>query len=118
MGYVFRHGKRIEVETAYPVIPQTRRKSFEPQWVKLPRHWYTALKRSKSASTYELALAILWEAFKDRNRTHGRVVILSTEITQMPGNSRRRATEELVKFGLIQIEEQASGKRATKVRLR
>jgi len=72
MGYVMRHGRRIEVVTINPdpcPIPKRRRKSFEPWFVKLPRHWISALRRSKSARTYELAHIILWEAFKNERGT-------------------------------------------------
>jgi hypothetical protein len=76
----------------------------------------TALRRTKSASTYELALAILWEAFKDRNRSGGKVVTLSTEVTQMPRNTKIRAAQELAEFGLIAIEQR--GNQTMKAHLR
>jgi hypothetical protein len=81
-----------------------RRKSFEPLFVQIPRHWISALGRSSSANTYRLALLILWEAFKDRRR-NGRVT-LSAKVTGMSATSRRRAAIELVELGLITIENQ------------
>ena len=107
MGYVMRHGRRIEVVTINPdpcPIPKRRRKSFEPWFVKLPRHWISALRRSKSARTWELAVIILWEAFKDKRGTGE--VILSSQVTGMPGSTRRRAARELVELGLITVAEE------------
>jgi hypothetical protein len=71
-------------------------------WVKLPRHWITGLKRSKSVHTYELAHLILWEAFKDKRRTGE--VTLSTELTGMSRETKTRAAEELVELGLIRLK--------------
>ena len=82
---VLSHGKRIEVETlddpsttngagffekfkskrgkASP--KQKRRKHFKVDWAKFPNHWRETLKRANSAGkTYELAVAILFEAFR------------------------------------------------------
>ena len=101
MEYVLRHGRRIEVATVNP-DPRQRRKPFEPLFVKFPRHWISALKRSKSVHTYELALIILWEAFKDKRRTGE--VILSSQVTEMSGSTRRRAARELVELGLIRLK--------------
>jgi hypothetical protein len=61
MEYEMRHGRRIEVVTINPDPNpgQKRRwKSFEPLFVKFPRHWISALKQSKSVHTYELTLII------------------------------------------------------------
>jgi hypothetical protein len=101
MEYVMRHGRRIEVATVNPDSRQ-RRKPFEPLFVKLPRHWISALKRSKSVRTYELALIILWEAFKDKRGTGE--VVLSSQVTEMSGSTRRRAARELVELGLIRLK--------------
>ena len=114
MGYVMRRGRRIEVVTTNPdpsPVPKRGRKSFEPSFVKLPRHWISALKRSTSARTYELANIILWEAFKDRRGTGE--VILSSRVTGMPASTRQRAGRELVELGLITlVEEQTRALRA------
>jgi hypothetical protein len=97
-----RHGRRIEVVTVDPnPVPRKRRRWFEPLWVKLPRHWFTALKRSESVNTYRLAHLILWEAFKDKHRTGE--VILSTEATGMSRATKIRAAEELAELGLIRL---------------
>lgn len=83
-------------------------KSFEPLWVKLPRHWFTALLNTNSANTYRLAHLILWEAFK-RKYTGGEIV-LSTQVTKgMPRNSKIRAAEELSELGLIRIVKREEG---------
>ena len=107
MAYVMRHGRRIEVVTINPdpsPVQKRRRKSFELWFVKLPRHWISALKRSKSARTYELAHIILWVAFKDKRGTGE--VILSRQVTGMPASTRQRAARGLVELGLITITEE------------
>ena len=58
---------------------------------------------SKSANTYRLALLILMEAYRDK-RGNGRIN-LSTQVTGIPGSTRRRAARELVQLGLITLEE-------------
>ena len=70
----------------------------------VPRHWISALKRSKSARTWELAVIILWEAFKDKRGTGE--VILSRRVTGMPASTRQRAARELVELGLITLAEE------------
>src|SRR6516162_11419909 len=109
-----RHGRRIEVVTINPdpsPALKRRRKSFEPWFVKLPRHWISALRRSKSAHTWELAVIILWETFKDKRGTGE--VILSNRVTDMPASTRQRAARELVELGLITlVEEQTRALRA------
>jgi len=105
MGYVMRHGRRIEVVTINPdpsPVLKGRRKSFEPRFVKLPRHWISALRQSKSARTWELAVIILWEASKDKRGT--REVILSNQVTEMPASTRQRVAMELVELGLIRLK--------------
>lgn len=82
------------------------REPFVAEWVKLPRRWVKALRRTKSAATYQLAHAILFEAFKqDQFGRVGREVVLSSAVTKMPKETRRRATKELVKLGLIEVEQ-------------
>ena len=106
MGYVIRHGRQIEVETMQlPSRPQ--RKTFEPRFVQVPRHWISALGRSKSVNTYPLALLILFAAFKNSQR-NGEVT-LSTAMTRMSRNTKVRAARELADLGLIQLLESEAG---------
>jgi hypothetical protein len=103
MGYVMRHGQRIEVTTLNPdPTPRRRRKLFEPEFIRLPLHWIVALRQSRSVNTHRLALLILDETFRDRRRTGE--VTLSTKITGMPHESKRRSAEELAKLGLIRLK--------------
>jgi hypothetical protein len=76
-------------------------KAFKAEWVKFPSAWREALRRAKCVATYDLAITILFEAFK-RERINGEIV-LSAEITKLPRNTRRRATRELVKLDLIKL---------------
>jgi hypothetical protein len=105
MAYVTRHGRRIEVITINPdpsPIPKRRRKSFEPWFVKLPRHWISDLERATGINTYRLAHRILWEAFKNERGTGE--VILSSRVTGMSRETKARAARELVELGLIRLK--------------
>jgi hypothetical protein len=92
---------------------KSRQPAFEPRWVKLPLRWIKALRRSRSASTYQLALTILVEAFKKEQI--GREIVLSTEVTGMPSSSRTRAVAELIELGMIRIKQ--NGKQAIRDRI-
>jgi hypothetical protein len=111
--YVWRHGKRIEVETMnldHLAPPRKRkRKPFKAHWVQMPRWWLEVLQdASASGSAYQLALVVLAEEFK--RRYVGGEVVLSSEVTRMPHSTRIRAAKELVELGLISVE--WDGKRA------
>jgi hypothetical protein len=103
VNYVMRHGRRIEVVTINPdVAAPKRRRSFEPKWVKLPRHWISSLGSSKSVNTYRLAHLILMEAYRD---TQGDGWInLSTHVTGMPRSTKGEAARELAELGLISLK--------------
>lgn len=96
--------------------PQRARKEpFIADWARFPAAWREALHQAKSAgTTYDLALVILFEAFK-RERIDGEIV-LSADLTRMSRFTRRRATKELVELGLIKIRRQ-SGNQAYRVSL-
>ena len=84
---------------------------FKPQWLKLPARWVEALRRSKSASTYQLALTVLLEAFKREQL--GEEIVLSMKTTRMPSSTRARAVRELVKLGLITVKR--DGRQAVRI---
>jgi hypothetical protein len=87
-----------------------RRKSFRAFWVKLPRSWITALRRSRSVHTYELALTILLEAYERQTDT----ITLSGEATLwMSRATKARAARELEEFGLVQVK--GEGRQALKI---
>jgi Fic family protein len=112
---VFRHGKRIETIELVPSSPprqKRRRKLFEAQFVRVPKGWVATLSQTKSVGTYQLALVILDKEF-ERQQT-GREIVLSAQVTRMPQTTRRRATQELVSLGLIQLKP-GSGRDAPKV---
>jgi Fic family protein len=93
------------------MAPKKKRKPFKAEWVKLPMRWAKALRRSKRVSTYQLAVAILFEAFK-RNHVGGEIVLSST-MTGMSRETKRRAANELVELGLIKLKQ--DGKAALRV---
>jgi hypothetical protein len=105
MNYVMRRGRRIEVDALSPhpkVLAKAKRKYFWARWVKLPRHWITALASSKSASTHQLAHWILLVDNEDKRGTG--VVTLSRSMSRgMSGTTRRRAGRELIELGLITL---------------
>ena len=110
---VWRHGKRIEVETMnldhLTPARKRKRKPFKAHWVQMPRWWLEVLQdASASGSAYQLALVVLAEEFK--RRYVGGEVVLSSEVTKMPHSTRRRAANELSGLGLISVE--WNGKRA------
>jgi len=84
-----------------------RRAAFKAQWVKLPRRWVEALCQSKSASTYRLAHAILFEAF--RQEQGGGEIVLSTIVTGMDRATKMRAVQELVRLKLIKVKQNGNG---------
>ena len=90
--YIYRHGKRILVETLTPTAAPARgkkRKPFKVAWFKFPGWWVSAL-RNASASAHQLALIILAEAFK-REHVEGDIV-LSAEVTKHPATSGERTS--------------------------
>jgi hypothetical protein len=88
-----------------------KRKPFKIEWVKLPDYWIRQLEQSHHVGTYKLALCILREAYKQQY-TSGEVV-LSAEVTGLPGTTRWAAIKELVALNLIQVQQ--DGNRATRV---
>jgi hypothetical protein len=75
-------------------------------WVKLPRHWISALRRSRSVSTYHLAHTLLLEACERKTKT---LTLSRTTVPFQLEQSRRRAARELAELGLIRIEQQKAG---------
>jgi hypothetical protein len=105
------HGQPLEVDV---ITPAAQREPFKAKFVQVPLWWVEALRQTKRVSTYQLAHAILTEAFK-RERLGGDIV-LSSKVTGMLRNARMKATKELVEFGLIEVER--SGMQAARVRRR
>jgi hypothetical protein len=88
-----------------------KREPFKAEWVRLPAKWIDRLEQSKSVGTCKLAHRILREAFK---RQHvGGQIVLSRKVTGLPCSTTARAARELVKLGLIQIQQ--SGNKAIRV---
>jgi hypothetical protein len=87
---------------------EKQKKPFKAKFVQVPRRWLKALQRSRSASTYQLALKILLKRFESGDDE----VKLSSAMAEMPRSTRRRAAQELVKLGLIKVRH--GGKEALK----
>jgi len=81
---------------------KSRRKAFEAEFVKVPARWVQALQGANGA-TYQLALVILSEAHKNKYLHLGVDITLSSEVTNMLPDTRRRAAKELAKRGLIYL---------------
>ena len=87
-----------------------KQKQFRAQWVKLPWRWTKALRQSKRASTYQLALTILFEAFKrEQSGFGGGEIVLSATMTGMPRSTRKRAIRELIELKLIKVKQNGNG---------
>ena len=115
-AYIIRQGQRIAVIPADMPEPPKRktRKVFEPEWVKLPLPWIKVLRQCKSMATLHLAHIILVEATK--RQYVGGEVVLSSQMTQMQRDTRRRAMKELMKLGLIELH-RSSGNQAFRCRV-
>jgi hypothetical protein len=77
----------------------------------LPNYWIEQLQKSNNPGAFKLALRILKEAFK--RQYLGGEIVLSTEATRLSRKVRFKAVKELVKLGLIEIEQ--TGNQATRV---
>ena len=111
MKYVYRHGKRIAVDTIKNGRPVKNRKPFEARFVKLSDYWIERLERSNNPGTFKLAHRILKEAFK--RQYVGGEIVLSTEATELSRKVRSKAVKELIGLGLIEIEQ--NGNQAVRV---
>jgi hypothetical protein len=111
MNYIYRHGKMITVDTLNTAAPIKKRRPVAAGFVKLPDYWIEQLQKSNNPGSFKLAHRILREAFK-RQRL-GEEIVLSTESTGLSRKVRCKAVKELVRRGLIEIEQ--SGNRATRV---
>ena len=111
MRHVYRQGRRIAVDTLNTGTPIKKREPFAVRFVKLPDYWIEQLQKSNNPGSFKLAHRILKEAFK---RSHlGGEIVLSTEATGLSRKVRCRAVRELVKLGLIKIEQ--NGNQAMRV---
>jgi hypothetical protein len=84
-----------------------RRKPFQAQWVRFPLSWLVALEQTKSASAIKLALRILFAEFHRQHTRSG--IVLSAAMSGMPNATRVDATRELVRLGLIEVEQFGRG---------
>jgi hypothetical protein len=103
VNYVYRQGKRIAVDTINSETPAKRHKPFEVSFVKLTCYWIKQLDQSNSPGTFKLAHRILKEKFK-RDYVGGDIV-LSSEATGLSRKVRFKAVKELVRLGLIDVEQ-------------
>ena len=99
--YIFRHGKRIEVETLDTGLEAKARARRRQRFVKLPLAWFDRLGEiNASGSTYRVAIYILWKAWSRREHV--------VKFPQVPGvsrNGRRIALRKLELAGLISINQ-------------
>jgi hypothetical protein len=88
--------------------------AFSLEWAKFPKKWEVALRQTTNASTYRLALAVLFEAAElEIKGRKGEKITLSSALTGMTRNARLRATQELTKLGLLETE--LNGNKAPRV---
>ena len=97
-----------------PKPRKNRDRGFEVEWVQFPMHWAKALRQSASAgATYQLAIVILAEAFRQQQSGQEREIVLSSDVTGMPRNTKAKAIRELVRLKLIQVTQ--SGRQSVRV---
>jgi hypothetical protein len=80
-----------------------RSKGWHRFYVRVPWAWVERLRGTQRASTYQLALLVLYEDWK----AGGQPVVLSNILAEAEGLSRRakwRALAELEKRGLVTVE--------------
>jgi hypothetical protein len=92
-----------ELVAATKQAGKLRRKKFQATFVIFPMRWVDVLERADAdGSTYRLAIRLLVEAYEREHR--GGEIVLSSEVTRMPRNSKYRAAKKLEALGLIRIE--------------
>jgi hypothetical protein len=80
-----------------------RRQKFQATFVIFPMRWVDVLESANTdRSTYRLAIRLLVAAYEREHR--GGEIVLSSEVTRMPRNSKYRAARKLEALGLIRIE--------------
>jgi hypothetical protein len=89
-----------------------KRRKFQAQWARLPLSWLIALRQTKNASAKQLAMEILFAEFR-REYTGGDEIVLSAATTKLPHPTRTIAIRELVRLGLIDVEQH--GREAARV---
>ena len=104
----------VEVEEVPTGPARVRRKPFQALWVRFPASWAATLRQTKSANAVHLAIAILFAEF--RRQRKGGEIVLSEAMTGLSHATRPRAVRELVKLGLIEVEQNGRhARRVTKV---
>jgi hypothetical protein len=91
----------FNLKTASSKRPRGRK--FQANFVIFPVRWIDALENANAdRSAYRLALRLLLEAHM--RAYHGGDVVLSSEVTRLPRNSKHRAVKKLQTVGLIRVE--------------
>ena len=113
-------GKQLEALMRKVAVQQKRltksrkkKSEFKVRWVKLPVRWIERLRAAAaSENTYRLALTILVENYK-LEQMATKEIVLSGKVTGLPPMVRKRASDNLVRHGLIKIKRKTG--RATRV---
>jgi hypothetical protein len=86
---------------------------FRVKWARIPAAWRTRLQKTQSAHAINLAITILFEAY--RAEQCGSEIVLSAQTTGLQRSNRKWAIRELERLGLIRVLR--SGHRAARVSL-
>jgi hypothetical protein len=78
---------------------------FEVEFLQVPLWWIGALGEARCIGTGTLALKILAADFKNEHCSYPKETVLSSEMTGMPHTTRIRVIRELVRLGLIGVEQ-------------
>ena len=79
-----------------------KRRPFQARWARIPAAWRARLRKTRSATAANLAITILFEAFRSEQQW-GTDIVLSAHVTGLERRSRKRGIEELIRLGLIRV---------------
>jgi hypothetical protein len=109
-GHVIRDGKRIAVDALVSKTPAPKRKPFGPsRFTQLPEFWRAELEKLKSAATWHLAHRTLRAAYIQKHTHYPEPIVLSKKMTGLARTSRCRATNNMVRLGLMRVRQEGNG---------
>jgi hypothetical protein len=91
-----------EANFVHKILQKKWRKRLEPLFVKIPRHWITSLRQSRSPTTFMLAHTILWEVFR-RKFVGGEITLSKEVVPYMSRTAKIKAAKELEQLRLIDL---------------
>lgn len=99
------HGKRIEVETLHAGAPEPRKHARHgKRFTRVPAAWEEVLAKARvSGSTYAVAIALLFEAWRLTSRGHKPIVKLTNVMLKRVGVGRKGKRAALLKLQELRL---------------